>query len=78
MAKPKNLDSYFQKILVVRDQLKEFNNAVKAEGADILGVTTADLASWGLGDARVSYESARIAAVRQVREALQHFNNSSS
>ena len=77
MAKPTNLDEYFQKILAVRAKLKEWKNEFPAEMDDLAGVTADDLEEWGTGAALSAYEMSRVAAAAAVKDALAAFDNAS-
>ena len=78
MAKPTNLDEYFQKMLVVRAKLKEWKNEFPAEMDDLAGVSADDLEEWETGAALSAYELSRIAAASNVSDALAAFDNASA
>jgi hypothetical protein len=77
MAKPANLDEYFQKILAVRAKLKEWKNSFPEEMDDLAAVMEEDLEAWGAGAGLAAYEAARISAALCVKEALTDFDNAS-
>lgn len=78
MAKPENLDEYYEKMLAVRDQLKAMKNELKAEGQDLAGVTESDLDGWGLDADKAAYEKNRLDNAKDVYSALTAFDNASS
>jgi len=77
MAAPENIQEYFAKMKVLRDQLMDWKNNLKEEGTDLKDVTKNQLMAAGLNEDGADYEIARLTAARAVYQALTDFDNAS-
>ena len=81
MAKPQNIDEYYEKMSAVRAQVKSFRNSfapsdgesITGDAADLYKVTDNELDAAGLDADRVAIERARLNAMKNIYDALQTF-----
>lgn len=77
MAAPQNIQEYFAKMKVLRDQLMEWKNNLKEEGTDLKDVTKNWLMDAGLSEDGADYEINRLNKAKAVYQALTDFDNAS-